>query len=301
MQEDKEGLFDAMPTWLACIHMAQACIKGVKVNGERTLAAAKGGHSNATELADYLVAKGIPFREGHHIVGVLVQMAIAQGNNLEDLSLEQFQSVHSIFEQDVYAVLEIDACIKARQALGGTSLEQVSIAVKDAKKKQQITVRDANLDDVESIAKLIQHWATVGENLPRAKSDMVHSINEFAVTEVAGKVSGCASLYIYDTGLAEIRSLGIDPETGITGQGRQLVEHLLVKAKKLALNRIIVLTRVPDFFEKQGFTFCTKDSLPEKVMKDCELCLRRDNCDEVAMEFILKLSSNTEIPCKNVA
>lgn len=301
MQEDKEGLFDAMPTWLACIHMAQACIKGIKVNGDRTLAAAKGGHSNATELADYLVAKGIPFREGHHIVGVLVQMAIAQGNNLEDLSLEQFQSVHSIFAQDVYAVLEIDACIIARQALGGTSLEQVTVAVKDAKKKQQITVRDANLDDVESIAKLIQHWATVGENLPRAKSDMVHSINEFAVTEVAGEVAGCASLYIYDTGLAEIRSLGIDPETGITGQGRQLVEHLLVKAKKLALNRIIVLTRVPDFFEKQGFTFCTKDSLPEKVMKDCELCLRRDNCDEVAMEFILKQSRNAEIPCKNVA
>ena len=130
---------------------------------------------------------------------------------------------------------------------------------------------------------------------------MVHSINEFAVTEINGKVSGCASLYIYDTGLAEIRSLGIDPKSKVTGQGRQLVEHLLAKAKKLALNRIIVLTRVPDFFEKQGFTFCTKESLPEKVMKDCELCLRKDNCDEVAMEFILKPSRNTAIPCKNVA
>ena len=137
MQEDKEGLFDAMPTWLACIHMAQACIKGIKVNAERTLAAAKGGHSNATELADYLVAKGIPFREGHHIVGTLVQMAIAQGNNLEDLSLEQFKSVHSIFESDVYPVLEIDACIKARQALGGTSLEQVTSAIKYAKKNSK--------------------------------------------------------------------------------------------------------------------------------------------------------------------
>ena len=134
MQEDKEGLFDAMPTWLACIHMAQACIKGIKVNADKTLAAAKGGHSNATELADYLVAKGIPFREGHHIVGTLVQMAISKGNNLEDLSLEQFKSVHSIFESDVYPVLEIDACIKARQALGGTSVEQVSNAIEYAKK-----------------------------------------------------------------------------------------------------------------------------------------------------------------------
>ena len=301
MQEDKEGLFDAMPTWLACIHMAQACIKGVKVNGDKTLAAAKGGHANATELADYLVAKGVPFREGHHIVGVLVQLAISEGKTLEELSLEQYKSVNTVFEDDVYPVLEIDACIKARKALGGTSIEQVTNAVKEAKKKQQITVRDANLDDVEAIATLIQHWATVGENLPRAKSDMVHSINEFAVTEINGKVSGCASLYIYDTGLAEIRSLGIDPKSKVSGQGRQLVDHLLTKAKKLALNRVIVLTRVPDFFEQQRFTFCSKDSLPEKVMKDCELCLRKENCDEVAMEYILKLSTPAEIPCKYVA
>ncbi|MGY8835935.1 MAG: argininosuccinate lyase [Enterobacterales bacterium] len=301
MQEDKEGLFDAMPTWLACIHMAQACIKGVKVNGDKTLAAAKGGHANATELADYLVAKGVPFREGHHIVGVLVQLAISEGKTLEELSLEQYKSVNTVFEDDVYPVLEIDACIKARKALGGTSIEQVTNAVKEAKKKLQITVRDANLDDVEAIATLIQHWATVGENLPRAKSDMVHSINEFAVTEINGKVSGCASLYIYDTGLAEIRSLGINPQSKVSGQGRQLVEHLLTKAKKLALNRVIVLTRVPDFFEQQRFTFCSKESLPEKVMKDCELCLRKENCDEVAMEYILKLSTRAEIPCKYVA
>ncbi|MGB2709081.1 MAG: amino-acid acetyltransferase, partial [Pseudoalteromonas nigrifaciens] len=77
--------------------------------------------------------------------------------------------------------------------------------------------------------------------------------------------------------------------------------HLLAKAKKLALNRVIVLTRVPDFFEKQRFSFCTKESLPEKVMKDCELCLRKENCDEVAMEYILKLSNKAEIPCKFVA
>jgi len=301
MQEDKEGIFDAMPTWLACIHMAQACIKGIKVKADKTLAAAKGGHANATELADYLVAKGVPFREGHHIVGVLVQLAISEGKTLEELSLEQYKSVNPVFEDDVYPVLEIDAGIKARQALGGTSLEQVSKAVKDAKKKQQITVRDANLDDVEAIAKLVQHWATVGENLPRAKSDMVHSINEFAVTEIDGQVSGCASLYIYDTGLAEIRSLGIDPKSAVTGQGRELVEHLLVKAKKLALNRVIVLTRVPDFFENQRFSFCNKESLPEKVMKDCELCLRKENCDEVAMEYMLKPSNSMEIPCKNVA
>ncbi len=129
MQEDKEGLFDALATWLACLHMAQACINGVKVNSERTLAAAKGGHANATELADYLVAKGIPFRQGHHIVGQLVQLAISEGKNLEELSLSQFQAVCDVISDDVYPVLEIDACIAARKALGGTSLPQVKAAI----------------------------------------------------------------------------------------------------------------------------------------------------------------------------
>ncbi|MBQ4862321.1 argininosuccinate lyase [Pseudoalteromonas sp. MMG013] len=301
MQEDKEGLFDAMPTWLACIHMAQACLNGLKVNSERTLLAARGGHANATELADYLVAKGIPFREGHHIVGELVQVAIAKQKNLEQLPIEEFKAVCDAIEEDVYPVLEIDACIAARQALGGTSLPQVSDAIKTAKKKRQITVRDATLNDVEAIAGLVQYWAKVGENLPRAKSDMVHSINEFAVTEVGGKVTGCASLYIYDTGLAEIRSLGINPSVDVKGQGQQLVDYLLSKAKKLALHRIIVLTRVPGFFTKQGFIDCTKESLPEKVMKDCELCLRKDNCDEVAMEFMLTNKSSKFISCRYVA
>ncbi len=295
MQEDKEGLFDAMPTWLACIHMAEACIKGVVVKGDKTLAAAKGGHANATELADYLVAKGIPFREGHHIVGRLVQLAIAENKNLEQLSLAQFQSVCELIAEDVYPVLELDACLNARAALGGTSPERVGQAVKEAKSRLTVRVRDAHLDDVEEIAGLIQHWAKVGENLPRAKSDMIHSINEFAVTEVNGKVTGCASLYIYDTGLAEIRSLGVDPDCEIKGQGRALVEHLMKKARNLALNRLIVLTRVPEFFAKQGFAYCTKDSLPEKVMKDCELCLRKESCDEVAMD--LHLRPVTTIPC----
>ncbi|WP_442961690.1 argininosuccinate lyase [Pseudoalteromonas sp. SMS1] len=133
MQEDKEGLFDALPTWIASLHMAQACIKGLKVNGEATLAAAKGGHANATELADYLVAKNIPFREGHHIVGQLVQHAISQGKNLEELTLEEFQGVCPQIDHDVYPRLEIAACIAARQALGGTSLPQVTEAIKSAK------------------------------------------------------------------------------------------------------------------------------------------------------------------------
>lgn len=133
MQEDKEGLFDALPTWIACIHMAESCIRGVKVNADATLKAAQGGHANATELADYLVAKGIPFREGHHIVGQLVQVAIAQQKCLEELSIAEFQSVCPQIDDDVYPRLEIAACIAARQALGGTSLPQVRTAIEQFK------------------------------------------------------------------------------------------------------------------------------------------------------------------------
>lgn len=301
MQEDKEGLFDAMPTWLACIHMAEACIKGVKVNADKTKAAAQGGHANATELADYLVAKGIPFREGHHIVGKLVQVAISEGKNLEDLSLSQFKAVCDVIAEDVYPVLELQACLDARLALGGTSPTQVQFAISNAKKNAEFTVRDATLNDVEAIAELIQYWAREGENLPRAKSDMIHSINEFAVTEVNGKVTGCASLYIYDTGLAEIRSLGVNPESNVKGQGRALVNHLIEKGGKLALGRIIVLTRVPGFFSKLGFADSHKSQLPEKVMKDCELCLRKDNCDEVAMDYLIARPNSLRIDCRNVA
>lgn len=85
MQEDKEGLFDALDTWLDCLHMATLVLDGIQVKRPRCAEAAQQGYANATELADYLVAKGVPFREAHHIVGEAVVEAIAQGKPLEAL------------------------------------------------------------------------------------------------------------------------------------------------------------------------------------------------------------------------
>ncbi len=288
MQEDKEGLFDAFTTWQASLAMVTSTLNGLTVNHEACRKAAQGGYANATELADYMVFKGIPFRQAHHNVGELVQQAIQAKKPLEDMPLEAFQSVAPVIEQDVYDWLTLDALLEKRCALGGTSPKRVNEALKAAQQQQQIQVRDANLGDIGAILDLVQHWAGAGENLPRAKDDIVHSINEFAVTEVNGKVMGCASLYIYTTGLAEIRSLGVNPKTEVRGQGRMLVAYLLKKARLLQLNRVIVLTRVPDFFEQQGFRYCSKDTLPEKVMKDCEICPRLANCDELAMEYHLE-------------
>ncbi|EKF9400291.1 argininosuccinate lyase [Vibrio cholerae] len=132
MQEDKEGLFDALDTWFDCLQMAGLCFDGIKVNAARTLEAAKQGYSNATELADYLVAKGIPFREAHHIVGVAVVAAIGKGVALEELSLAELQQFSSLIEQDVYPILTIESCLEKRCALGGVSPKQVAHAVQQA-------------------------------------------------------------------------------------------------------------------------------------------------------------------------
>ncbi|HAE89917.1 MAG TPA: amino-acid acetyltransferase, partial [Idiomarina sp.] len=285
MQEDKEGIFASYTQWGASIDIAQQCVNGLTVNQSRALQAAKGGYSNATELADYLVSKGVPFRTAHEVVGECVQLALKHQQPLEDLPLSTLQAVHSVIMPDVYEWLSIEALLAKRNALGGTSIEQTQAALKKLQQGLRIKVRDATLDDIDAIVGLVGHWAGAGENLPRAKDDIVHSINEFAVSEVDGKVTGCASLYIYTTGLAEIRSLGVNPQSQVRGQGRMLVEHLCQKARQIRLKRVIVLTRVPDFFKQQGFTLCDKAQLPEKVMKDCELCPKKHCCDEIAMEY----------------
>lgn len=132
MQEDKEGLFDALDTWFDCTVMAALCFDGIKVNAERTLEAAQQGYANATELADYLVAKGIPFREAHHIVGVAVVGAIEKGSALEELSLAELKAFSPVIEEDVYAILTIESCLAKRNALGGVAPEQVAFAVEQA-------------------------------------------------------------------------------------------------------------------------------------------------------------------------
>ena len=135
MQEDKEGLFDALDTWNECIEMATLCFDGLKVNQERTLAAAKQGYANATELADYLVAKGVPFREAHHIVGLAVVGAIDKGCALEDLSIAELKAFSALIEDDVYPILTIESCLEKRSALGGVASEQVADALEQVERR----------------------------------------------------------------------------------------------------------------------------------------------------------------------
>ena len=126
MQEDKEGIFDAMETWQACLEIAALVLEDINVNVERTREAAQQGYSNATELADYLVAKGIPFREAHHIVGEAVVYAISKREPLEALSVEEFKQFHSVIDEDVYPILSLESCLEKRCAKGGVNPERVA-------------------------------------------------------------------------------------------------------------------------------------------------------------------------------
>ncbi|TNZ74196.1 argininosuccinate lyase [Vibrio parahaemolyticus] len=293
MQEDKEGLFDALDTWNDCMEMAALCFDGIKVNGERTLEAAKQGYANATELADYLVAKGIPFREAHHIVGVVVVGAIAKGCALEELSLQELQEFSDVIDSDVYDILTIESCLEKRSALGGVSPKQVAYAVDQADKRlaqrdsSAVKVRPARLTDIETLEGMVAYWANMGENLPRSRNELVRDIGSFAVAEHHGEVTGCASLYVYDSGLAEIRSLGIEAGWQGQGQGSAIVNYLVDKARQMAIKKVFVLTRTPEFFMKQSFLPTSKSLLPEKVLKDCDQCPRQHACDEVALEINL--------------
>lgn len=291
MQEDKEGLFDALDTWNECMEMATLCFEGLNVNKERTLEAAKQGYANATELADYLVAKGIPFREAHHIVGVAVVGAIEKGCALEELSLEELQAFSSTIEADVYDILTIESCLEKRSALGGVSPKQVEYAVKQAQQRLSkrdtsgVKVRGARLTDIDTLESMVTYGASIGEVLPISRSEINRSIGSFAVVEHQGTVTGCASLYVYDSGLAEIRSLSV--EAGWHDQSSAIVQHLIEKAKQMAIQKVFVLTRTPEFFMRQGFIPTSKSLLPEKVLKDCEQCPRIHACDEVALEIEL--------------
>jgi argininosuccinate lyase/amino-acid N-acetyltransferase len=321
MQEDKEGLFDALDTWQECMEMAVLVADGLKVNRSRTLAAAQQGYANATELADYLVGKDIPFREAHHIVGEVVLAAIDKGVPLEDLTITQLQEFSDKIEQDVYQHLSIESTLNKREALGGTSRSQVEKAlattqsgneailneqVVGAPGKQRIegalkqvkqrlnaqraaamSVRRARMSDVDSIHQLTNYWADKGEILPRTRDNIIHDIQNFVVAELDGKVVGTASLYIYQTGLAEIRSVVVQDEAQKQGQGEALVQYLLEFANQMELEQIIVLTYIPQYFEQLGFNVIDKNSLADNIIEDSEPSPHKDPADEVAMEYIV--------------
>ena len=131
-QEDKEPLFDAVDTVLDCLRAFADMVPAVKANRQEMYKAAKKGYATATDLADYLVGKGVPFRECHEIVGKTVAFAIAEQKDLEELSLDELQSFSALIEEDAYQVLSLEGSVNARNHIGGTAPKQVKAAAQRA-------------------------------------------------------------------------------------------------------------------------------------------------------------------------
>ena len=134
MQEDKQAVFDAVDTVLICIDTFSAMLDTAKVIRENMRAAAAKGFINATDCADYLVKKGLPFRDAYKAVGEIVAFCIENGLTLETLSLEEYKRVCDLFGNDVYEAINLDNCVKGRTVKGGPAPQCVLEEVENAKK-----------------------------------------------------------------------------------------------------------------------------------------------------------------------
>jgi len=134
-QEDKEPLFDAVDTLIDSLAIFTALVPGIVVRAERMRAAAAEGFATATDLADYLVKKGLPFREAHEAVAQAVRAAEKQGCDLADLSLDALRDYSALIDADVFSVLTLEGSLAARNHIGGTAPTQVRAAVTRAREK----------------------------------------------------------------------------------------------------------------------------------------------------------------------
>lgn len=133
LQEDKEGMFDTAETILSSLAIMSGMIATMKVNKEKMLASTQKDFSNATELADYLASKGIPFRQAHEIVGKLVLQCIQNGYYLQDIPLNEYQAITPLIEEDIYEKLDAYTAVKRRHSLGGTGFDRVKSQIELAK------------------------------------------------------------------------------------------------------------------------------------------------------------------------
>ncbi len=135
MQEDKEGVFDACDTAKMCLEVMAGMLPGMGAKTENMLKAASGGFINATDLADYLVIKGLPFRSAYKISGALVGKCVKEGKTLDTLSLEEYKEASSLIEADVYEHIDLRTCVEKRISAGGTSVQSVEKQIAAVREK----------------------------------------------------------------------------------------------------------------------------------------------------------------------
>jgi amino-acid N-acetyltransferase len=151
-----------------------------------------------------------------------------------------------------------------------------------------LNVRPAEQQDIETIVRIIAHYASQGLMLPRGHQAMEEGLAGYVVADNNGEVIGCGGLDQYSNDTAEIYGLATAPESSIRGTGSAIVQALVEKARAEKLSQVFAMTLAPGFFQKMGFRTVEHKDVPLKVWKDCIACPKYGNCDEIAM--VLDLS-----------
>ncbi|AEY65281.1 argininosuccinate lyase [Clostridium sp. BNL1100] len=133
MQEDKEAIFDAVDTVKMCLPVFSNMIDTMKVRKANMYKAAQGGFTNATDIADYLVKKGIPFRSAHEIIGKMVLYCIENNKAIDDMTMDEFKSFSDKIQEDVYTEISLEKCVSGRKLVGGPARETEEKAIENAK------------------------------------------------------------------------------------------------------------------------------------------------------------------------
>ncbi len=134
MQEDKEGVFDALDTAKGCLALFEGMLSTMRFNKDRMEDSAKNGFTNATDAADYLVNHGVPFRDAHGIVGRLVLYCIEKKIALDDMTLEEFQAISPVFQQDIYEAISMKTCVEKRNTIGAPGPEAMACVLEENRK-----------------------------------------------------------------------------------------------------------------------------------------------------------------------
>ncbi len=151
-----------------------------------------------------------------------------------------------------------------------------------------MTIKKAEIKNVEEIRLLIEKWAMKGLMLQRSLIELYENIRDFWVYKSDDKTIGCAALHIDWADLGEIKSLAVEEKNQGQGIGNGLVDACLSEAREMGLKKIFVLTYQQKFFEKKGFRVIDKSLLPHQIWSECLKCPKFPDCDEIAMMHELK-------------
>jgi len=270
----------------------------------------------AVELADALVAQGVPFRDAHAVVGKLWYAAEQRSVTPAGVPLADRLAISPHFTDALLAGLSVEKALDRRNHTPGAGPESVALQLQRAearlglgpgdpesssggggsrggsksarangsgKAEDDITVRRATLADVTGIASLMANHVADGTLLPRPVSELYQCIREFFVAEHHGDIVGCAALRLLWQDMGEVRSLVVREDYAGKGIGLRLVDAVLDAGRAVGVPRVIALTREVGFFERAGFTVASRERLPRKVWTDCVRCPKRHACDETAV------------------